>query len=278
MASQIAGPREGVHPRRLPSPLTMSTVVPVLYYHRSETAPSGFASWSEQRQKAFLTYDVIPSALDAQLDWLSAHGYTTILPRDLAAHWDVGTPLPPHPVILTFDDGFHDWVTTVLPMLQAHGMIAEFYLTLSAIGAGTTSWSDIRTLVAAGQGIGAHDVHHVQLAMRGADRPPASAATMWDEISRIRTVIKERVGIVPDSMAYVGGGSNETLEALVARAGYTTARSIIRGIVQSKADRYLLRVVRVGGHDDVIDPVTGGLVPGLPTFVARMPGVTGTVR
>lgn len=262
---------------RRPSPPNGSDAVPVLYYHRSEAPPADFRTWSKDRRADFLRYDVVPAALDAQLDWLSTNGYTTILPRDLAAHWDARTPLPPRPVILTFDDGFHDWVTTVLPLLQAHDMVAEFYLTLSAIHAGTITWSDIQTLAAAGEGIGAHDVHHVQLAMLGVDRPPASAKTMWAEVSGIRSVIREHVGIAPDSMAYVGGGYNATLEALAAKAGYTTARSIVRGIVQSKADRYHLRVVRIGGHDDVIDPLTGRLVPGLPTFVARMHGGTGKV-
>jgi len=217
---------------------------------------------------------VIPAALDAQLDWLTTHGYTTILPRDLAAHWDHGTPLPRKPVILTFDDGFHDWVTTVLPMLKAHRMVAEFYLTLSAIDDGHISWPEVRALAAAGDGIGAHDVHHVQLAMLGARRRPAAPTAMWAEVSGIRAVIKRQVGVVPDSMAYVGGGYDATLVALVRKAGYTTARSIVRGIVQSEADRYLLRVVRIGAHDDVVDVTTGQLVPDLPTFTARMHGVS----
>ena len=34
---------------------------------------------------AVLHYDAIPAAFVAQLDWLLANGYTTILPGDLAA-------------------------------------------------------------------------------------------------------------------------------------------------------------------------------------------------
>jgi peptidoglycan/xylan/chitin deacetylase (PgdA/CDA1 family) len=248
--------------------------VPILYYHRVEAPPAIFPRWTPARQAAFLAYDVIPAAFIAQLDWLAANGYTTILPRDLAAHWDHGAALPPNPVILTFDDGFHDWVTTVLPLLQAHAMVAEFYLTGSAIADHHIGWPEVRRLAAAGDGIGGHDVHHVQLAMRGAHHPAASAATMWAEVSGIRTLIAREVGIAPDSMAYVGGGFDSTLEALVRKAGYTTARSILRGIAQSKAARYALRVVRVGVHDDVIDTLSGTLVAGLPTFVARMHGVS----
>jgi peptidoglycan/xylan/chitin deacetylase (PgdA/CDA1 family) len=153
-------------------------------------------------------------------------------------------------------------------------MVAEFYLTLDAIAHGSISWAEVRELAAAGNGIGAHDVHHVQLAMLGADRAPASQATMWFEVNQARLIIGAHVGVPPDSMAYVGGGFNATLEALVKKAGYTTARGIERGIEQDVAHRYDLDVVRIGGHDDVVDVITGQLVDGLPTFAARMAGVS----
>jgi peptidoglycan/xylan/chitin deacetylase (PgdA/CDA1 family) len=247
--------------------------VPILYYHRVQPVPREFSKWSKTRQKAFLKYDALPKAFVAQLDWLAANGYTTILPRDLAAHWDHGTPLPPKPVIITFDDGSRTWISRVMPALRKRGMVAEFYLTLDAIKVDAIDWGDIRQLVAAGNGIGAHDVHHVQIAgLPGGHDPPV--ATMWKEINDIRAVILANVGVAPDSMSYVGGGYDKTLLPLVARAGYTTARSINRGIVQTVGRRYRLRVVRVGANDDVIDPQEQTLVPGLPTFAARMRGVT----
>jgi peptidoglycan/xylan/chitin deacetylase (PgdA/CDA1 family) len=221
-----------------------------------------------------MTYDVIPSAFDAQLDWLAEHGYTAILPRDLAAHWDDGAALPIRPVIITFDDGSHDWVSTVLPRLRAHHMVAEFYLTLDAIRWGAITWPEVRTLAAAGNGIGAHDVHHIQLTRRGEGRPPASAAVMWAEVDGARRIIASEVGVAPDSMAYVGGGFDPTLEALVRKAGYTTARTIVRGIGQSADHRFELRVVRVGSRDDVSNFLAGEVVPGLPTFGGRMRGLS----
>ena len=211
-------------------------------------------------RKRFLQYDALPKAFVAQLDWLVANGYTTILPRDLAAHWDRGTPLPPKPVIITFDDGSRTWISRAMPALRKRGMVAEFYLTLDAIKVDAIDWGDIRQLVAAGNGIGAHDVHHVQIAgLPGGHDPPV--ATMWKEINDIRGVILANVGVAPDSMAYVGGGYDKTLLPLVAGAGYTTARSINRGIVQTVDRRYRLRVVRVGATDDVIDPEKRTLRP-----------------
>jgi peptidoglycan/xylan/chitin deacetylase (PgdA/CDA1 family) len=251
-----------------------SVRVPILYLHRVEAPPPGFKSWSTTRQRQFITYDLIPAAFKAQLDWLVAHHYTAILPRDLAAHWDHGKPLPARPVIITFDDGSHDWTSTVVPLLGAHHMVAEFYLTLDAIRSGSITWAEVRRIARAGNGIGAHDVHHFQLTRLGAGRAPASTAVMWAEVSGARRIIGSKLGIPPDSMAYVGGGFDATLERLVHKAGYTTARTIVRGIMQSEDGRFELRAVRIGPRDDVADLMTGRLVAGLPTFAARMRGVS----
>jgi len=61
------------------------------------------------------------------------------------------------------------------------------------------------------------------------------------------------VGITVDSMSYVGGGFNATLIGIVNEAGYSTARSIERGVIQTRAIRFHLHVSRVGWKDDVID-------------------------
>jgi peptidoglycan/xylan/chitin deacetylase (PgdA/CDA1 family) len=249
-------------------------VVPILYLHRVVAPPAAWTSWTIDQRRRFLAYDVIPAAFAADLDWLQANGYTTILPRDLAAHWDHGVPLPPRPVIISLDDGNASWVRTVLPMLQQRGMVAEFYLTLDAIRYDEITWAEVRQLAAAGMGIGAHDVHHVQLAALGSGRPDASPDVMWAEVNGARQIIGQRIGTLPDSMAYVGGGFDATLVALVRKAGYTTARSIIRGIDQSPDHRYTLRVVAIAPHDDVVDYFSGELVPGLPTFVAKITGAS----
>jgi peptidoglycan/xylan/chitin deacetylase (PgdA/CDA1 family) len=244
--------------------------VPILYYHRIQAPPAGFWSWPLARRQREIAYKVLPSAFAAQLDWLEGHGYTTILPRDLAAHWDRGTPLPPRPVIITFDDGTRDWTRTVLPLLRSHGMVAEFYLTLDAIRSGTITWAEVQTLAAAGNGIGAHHDHHVQLVNLGDGRPDASIETMRAELTDIRRVIATHVGVLPDSMAYVGGGYDATLMDVARGAGYVTARTTVPGRRQSTAHRYSLRVVHVGWQEDVANERLGRMVPGLPAFARSL--------
>lgn len=247
--------------------------LPILYYHRVEAPPADYATWTSAQRDEFIDYDTLPQAFAAQLDWLASHGYTTILPSDLAAHWSHGCRLPARSVILTFDDGTPDWLSTVLPLLHSHGMVAEFYVTLDAIAAHAISWADVQTLAANGMGIGAHDVHHVQLAMLGSTRKPASSSTMWFEVDQARRTIGDRVGAAPDSMAYVGGGFDATLVSLVERAGYATARSILHGVVQHWADRFALRVVRIGVYDDVTDRSTWAVDPAVPVFAAKVTGL-----
>ena len=65
-------------------------------------------------------------------------------------------------------------------------------------------------------------------------------------------------------MAYVGGGYNARLIRQVRRAGYTTARSVVRGIHQDPAHRFTLRVVRVAARDDVLSVAAGIVDPLLP--------------
>jgi peptidoglycan/xylan/chitin deacetylase (PgdA/CDA1 family) len=165
-------------------------------------------------------------------------------------------------------------VSTVLPLLKLHHMTAEFYVTLDAIADGRLSWADVRTLAAAGMGIGAHDVHHIQLAMRGPNRPPASTAAMTHEVTDARRIIGNELGRPPDSMAYVGGGFDAALVGIVRRAGYSTARTIIRGVVQSPADRWTLHVSRIGVWDDVVDPTACVNDPSEATCAIRLPLTT----
>jgi peptidoglycan/xylan/chitin deacetylase (PgdA/CDA1 family) len=251
-------------------PPLASGVIPILYLHRVVAAPPEWKTWTRERRRLFLAYDVLPAAFEADLDWLTANGYTTILPRDLAAHWDQGTPLPPRPVMITIDDGHPSWNATILPMLKQRGMVAEFYLTLDAIRTHSISWPQVRELADAGMGVGAHDDHHVVLVGPGSSG--LTPEQMYTEIHRARVIIGEHIGIAPDSMAYVGGAFDQQVIGLVKRAGFTTARSIIRGIRQSVANRFLLRVIALAPHDDVADVYSQRLVPGLPTFAAKMSG------
>jgi peptidoglycan/xylan/chitin deacetylase (PgdA/CDA1 family) len=98
---------------------------------------------------------------------------------------------------------------------------------------------------------------------------------MRREVEQPRLVLEAKLGIVPDSYAYVGGGFDATLRRLVREAGYTTARSILHGRIQDPEHRYAMRVVRIGSGLDVVDQVADTHRPGLPGFTRLMLGGDG---
>jgi hypothetical protein len=124
-------------------------------------------------------------------------------------------------------------------------------------------------------GIGAHDMDHIQIA--GGGVTAASLETMRYQVGRAREALSSTLGVAVDSMAYVGGGFDATLLGVVREAGYTTARTILRGTTQSPDKRLLLRVSRVGQYDDVVGRTYANLLactldPTLPDFRDRLDG------
>ncbi len=65
-------------------------------------------------------YAVSTQNFAAHLDWLSAHGYHPVSLSQLITASQGGTPLPPKPVLLTFDDGLRSVYTKVFPLLRAY--------------------------------------------------------------------------------------------------------------------------------------------------------------
>ena len=87
--------------------------VPVLMYHAVGDEP-----WSGNTGLF-----VRPKELKAQLSWLAEHGYEPITFEDLNHLEDYEKP-----VMLTFDDGYDDNYTEVLPLLREYGFKATFFV------------------------------------------------------------------------------------------------------------------------------------------------------
>ncbi len=67
--------------------------------------------------------------------------FNPISPRDLLDHLEAGTPLPPRPVLVTFDDGFRNNLTRAVPELERLEVPALFHLTTGHIGGGGLLWT-----------------------------------------------------------------------------------------------------------------------------------------
>jgi biofilm PGA synthesis lipoprotein PgaB len=98
----------------------------VLSYHdiRDDVAAKGDAD----------AYAVSTQNFAAHLDWLAGHGYHPVSMSQVVAA-SKGAPLPPKPVLITFDDGLRSLYTHAFPLLRAYN-----YPALAAV---VTDWVDL---------------------------------------------------------------------------------------------------------------------------------------
>ena len=81
-------------------------------------------------------WDATLEELDRRLRFLSRHAQL-IAPEELLGM--EAAPRGPH-VLLTFDDGYREWATEVLPLLRAHGARAAFFIATGFIDEPRAPW------------------------------------------------------------------------------------------------------------------------------------------
>lgn len=89
--------------------------------------------------------DATPADFDAQLALLAEHFRFVGLDDVLA--WIGGRPLPPNPVLITFDDGYRECLTTALPLLKRYGARATFFVPTWYVSERRLFWWDRIALI-----------------------------------------------------------------------------------------------------------------------------------
>lgn len=91
------------------------------------------------------TLDSDPATFELHLDAIESH-FQILRLSDLLHH-RYGKPLPPNPLLLTFDDGYRDNVEVVLPILRRRGISAVFFIATGFPDAGKLYWWDRAALL-----------------------------------------------------------------------------------------------------------------------------------
>jgi peptidoglycan/xylan/chitin deacetylase (PgdA/CDA1 family) len=158
-----------------------------------------------------------PAAFRRQLDGLVAARRTAIGPDRYLDHLVNGTPLPPRPVLLTFDDSQGSQLTVGLPELVRRRLTATFFVMTVPLGKpGWMGPADLRTLAARGMTVGAHTWDHHR-----ADR---YAGADWDvQLVRPRAELERILGRPVRHFAYPYGAWDAGDVPHVTAAGYRTA-------------------------------------------------------
>ena len=202
---------------------------PILEYHMVTEDPRPGAE----------PYTVAPADFAAQLDYLTAEGYTTITPQDYARARKGKQQLPEKPVILSFDDGYEDNARVVLPMLRERGMKAVFYMVTNDIGQdGYLTWDDLRALEHAGMEIGSHTANHLPLTTltREQQRDEVRLSKLLLEWNGMKTIF---------SFSYPNGAYDDEIVQMLAEEMYLTAVTGEAGLNNFMTNPYLLHRVNI---------------------------------
>src|SRR5262245_48724325 len=95
------------------------TKLPVLLYHY--VGP-------ESLEDRYCSLRVSPEAFERQVRWMFENGYRGITAQQWESFQSSGGALPFKPVLLTFDDGYADFVDHALPVLRRYGFRATVFV------------------------------------------------------------------------------------------------------------------------------------------------------
>lgn len=141
-----------------PATILARKEVPVLCYHQ-------IRDYRPTDSKVAMTYIVPPAVFNEQMKALADSGYQTILPDQLYDYLAFGKPLPPKPVMLTYDDTDLDQYTVALPAMNKYGFKGVFFIMTVSLGRPNYMSKDqVKDLAHKGHTIGSHtwDHHNVK--------------------------------------------------------------------------------------------------------------------
>jgi peptidoglycan/xylan/chitin deacetylase (PgdA/CDA1 family) len=160
--------------------------------------------------------------LERHVRWLRRRGYGFAAARDL----DPASPPRRATAVLTFDDGWRNWLTDALPSLLALQVPATFYVCPGLWGGQQPDVpgpdgrllerDEALALHEAGMELGAHSLTHADLRQLGDTELEA-------EVRGSKDAVEELTGVSCSTFAYPFGLHDDRVERVVERAGFAVA-------------------------------------------------------
>jgi peptidoglycan/xylan/chitin deacetylase (PgdA/CDA1 family) len=218
--------------------------LPILMYHSVSTSgPSALARCR-----------VAPAAFEEHLQYLRESGFRSVTLQEWCLAMEARRPLSGRAVIITFDDGYRDFLTEAWPLLARYGFSATVFLVAGKVG-GTNewdrqygeeipllAWDEIRGLQREGIEFGAHSMTHRALTI-------LSIEEIVHEVLRSRTTLERNLDTHIRSFAYPYGASDGAIHHLVGACGYTFGLTTRPGPSRLYDSQLALPRIEIEGDD-----------------------------
>jgi peptidoglycan/xylan/chitin deacetylase (PgdA/CDA1 family) len=187
--------------------------VPVLCYHHIREGLPG-------QSETFKSYSVTPSQFAEQMKVLKDSGYESILPDQLYNYLVHNGPLPPKPVMLTFDDTDEEQFTIGAKEMKKNGFKGVFFvMTVSINRPRYMTKEQLKELANDGNAVESHTWdHHMVTKYKGDD---------WNiQLVKPRKTIEDITGKTANYFAYPFGLWNKAVFPELEKAGFKMAFSL----------------------------------------------------
>lgn len=237
--------------------------IPVLMYHHLEEHINN-------------TTVISPENFENQMRALKGAGYHTISVQQLYDYLNGQTPLPPKPILITFDDGYLSNYEKAYPVLKKYDMHAEIFVIASRILENDEkiqqpkeipkmSWEQLKEMKDY-MTIQSHtwDLHYKLPSengrLNGAVYGPgfvdgqlesyhAYEERVRNDFIRSRKIIKEKLGYEPIAISYPYGIHSPSTIKLAKEAGFKMAFVIQNKHVKKGDSLFTLSRITVNGKD-----------------------------
>jgi peptidoglycan/xylan/chitin deacetylase (PgdA/CDA1 family) len=237
----LATPTPTPSPSPTPRPLTFAEMnalygpcvyLPTFLYHHIQSRE---AATADKQQSLTVYTDIFKS----QMQYLKDHGYNTVTMQDLINFFDAGTPVPPHSVLLTFDDGYQDFYTDAYPILTSLGFKATMFTITGLVNnPDYLTWDEISSMN--GPIVFAnHTWSHKSL-------PSGTKEIQQNEITTADVQLSEHGLNSPKTFAFPYGDYTSFGETTLKGLGYQLAFGTVPGTAMCDKQRFHLPRVRIG--------------------------------
>jgi hypothetical protein len=205
------------------------------------------------------------STFRQQLEHLRAHGYTVVPLRAVVGFLRDGTPpLPARAVAITVDDGHRSVFTEMAPLVREFDVPVTLFVYPSAISNASyaMTWDQLHALHLTGKfDIQSHTYWHPNFhTEKRRLTTEAYREFVGMQLAKPRTVLKQRLAVDVDEIAWPFGIYDEELIELARASGYVAGFTIERRLVRSSDT--LMALPRFLVTDSTIGKRFASILPG----------------
>lgn len=204
----------------------------------------------------------------AQMDWLKRHKYSILSLSQALMDFHSGN-VRRKSIVLTFDDGYADFLENAVPILRNHAFPATVFIVAGKVGGvsdwrspelqkSLLNWKEIREIARMGYEIGSHGLYH-------RDLTSLCFKDLKMEINISKELIENSIGVPANAFSYPWGKRDARVENAVQEAGYDCAVMVGSTLANGpETNRFHLQrktmeragslaefTQKVGGHDEL---------------------------